>query len=261
MTDYTANTWTKTNAPSSDVDITKQKLDRLETQVSTISGGAYSYSEAGGDSSRGLYVQLAALSGTGAYRQGALAVSLSRASGQQDSVWDGNPDTAVNISARNSASNATSEGAVRGLQVQGRNSGANINWVLGINVNARNDSGKQAVQVHGQDIRIENYGNVATEIVGLDINLSDENSNSDPHTKHGLRIRNTDASGMGAVDAAILISHTSTNGFTSFASFATATGDGCVASVAEPSGNTTHAIIFDVGGTPIYVPGYAAASF
>lgn len=217
--------------------------------------------EAGGDSARSLYVTNACQSGTGAYRQGALAVSLTRAADQADSVWDGNPDTAVNISARVTAANAASEGAVRGLQVASRNSGTDINWVLGVNVSARNDSGKQAVQVHGMDIRIENYGNVGTEIVGLDINLSDENSNTDPHTKHGLRIRNTDQSGMGAVDAAIHVSHTSTNGFDAFAQFAEATGDGVVASAAEPAGNTTHALIIKIGEDLGYIPVYAASSF
>ena len=221
----------------------------------------FSFAEAGGDSARGLYVKNAAIAGTKAYRQGVLAVELTRAAGQEDTVWDGNPDTAVNISASVTGANAVNEGAVRGLQVSARNKGTNINWVLGVNIGARNDSGKQAAQVHGLDVRIENYGNVATEIVGIDINLSDENSNVDPHTKHGLRIRNTDQSGMGAVDGAIHISHTSTNGFDALIHAATATGDGFVASVATPAGDTTHAMIVNIAGTLYYIPVYAAVTF
>lgn len=221
----------------------------------------YSFAEAGGDSARGLTVVNACQAGTKAYRQGVLSVTLSRDAGQQDTVWDGNPDTAVNISASVTGANAVNEGAVRGLQCQARNKGTNINWVLAANLNARNDSGKQAASLHGLDIRIENYGNVADAIVGLDINLSDENSNVDPHTKHGLLIRNTDQSGMGAVDAAIKVSHTSTNGFAAFLQAASATGDGVVASVATPADNTTHALIIKIGEDLGYIPVYAAVTF
>src|SRR3990172_4779712 len=69
-------------------------------------------SEAGSDSQRGVYIDVDPIAGTKAYRQGALAVDLTRASGQQDTTWDGNPDTAVNISAKNSAANTASEGAI-----------------------------------------------------------------------------------------------------------------------------------------------------
>ena len=219
----------------------------------------FSESGPGGDSTRAFTINHLCTPGTKAYRQGVLSVALTRT--DKDTTWDGNPDTAVNVSARVTAANTVNEGAVRGLQVQARNSGTNINWVLGQNLNAHNDSGKQAASLHGLDIRIENYGNVADAIVGLDINLSDENSNVDPHTKHGLLIRNTDASGMGAVDAAIKVSHTSTNGFDAFAEFASATGDGVVASTATPAGAATHALIVKVGSDLGYIPVYAASSF
>ena len=231
----------------------------IEVNNPIIADPITTVTEAGGDAAIGREIAVAGLAGTQAYRQGALNVQFGRAAAQADTVWDGNPDTGVLIQARTYATgNAASVGAIRGLNVIGRNSGTNVNWVLGVNVSARNDSGMQAVQVHGQDIRIENYGNVATEIVGLEITLSDENSNVDPHTKHGLRIRNTDASGMGAVDAAIQVSHTSTHGFTAFAAFAAATGDGVVANVAIPDGNTSHALIISIAGTPYYIPVFAA---
>lgn len=217
---------------------------------------------AGGDSARTMLIDSQPEAGTKAFRQGALGITLTRAAAQADTTWDGNPDTALNISARtNATGNAASEGAIRGLQVAARNSGTNINWVLGGNISARNDSGKQAVQLHCLDVRIENFGNVATEIVGIDVNLSDENSNVDPHDKYGIRVRNTDASGMGAVDAALHISHSSTNGFTAFAHLATNAGDGASASVATPAGNTTEALIVKIGSNLRYIPCYAAVGF
>jgi hypothetical protein len=255
---YTRTTWTNDNNAQTKISLDKEKMDTLETQLET---GQFGFEKAGGDSSRGVYITFDALAGTKAVRQGALSVALGRDDGQEDTTWDGNPDTAVNISARVYASNEASEGAVRGLQVAGRNSGSNINWILGANISSRNDSGKQAVSLHGMDIRVENYGNVGTDVVGLDVNLSDENSNVDPHTKHGILIRNTDQSGMGAADAAIKVSHTSTNGFTSLIEAAAASGDGFVASVATPAGNTTHAMIVTINGTEYYIPVYADVTF
>jgi len=216
----------------------------------------------GGGSSRAFYVNITPIAGTAAYRQGALAVSLTRAAGDADTTWDGNPDTAVNISATTSATgNASAEGSIRGLQCAARNRGTNINWVLGANISARNDSGKQASRLAGIELRIENYGNVADEIVGINVNLSDENSNVDPHTKYGIRVRNTDASGMGAVDAALHVSHSSTNGFAAFAHLATNAGDGAVASTTTPTGAATEALIVKIGSNLRYIPCYAAVGF
>jgi hypothetical protein len=59
---------------------------------------------------------------------------------------------------------------------------------------------------------LENYGTVETEAVGLDGNMSIENDTGSP-TKQAIRVRNTDASGMTAVDSVLQVSHTSTNGF------------------------------------------------
>ncbi len=143
-------------------------------------------------------------------------------------TWDGNGDEAQKIIARNYANNldgSTLIGGARALNLQARNSGTNLSWVRTLELNARNDSGKNVTELLGAHIRIENYGNVATDAVGMDIEFSDESSNVDPHTKTCLLIRNTDASGMGAVDDVIQISHTSTNGFTNFLHFGAATGD------------------------------------
>ena len=109
-------------------------------------------------------------------------------------------------------------------------------------------------------IRVENYGQVDTDIVGLDINLSDE-ADTGGHTKHGLLIRNTDQSAQAAADAAIKVSHTSTNGFDAFAELATNSGDGAVASTTTPTGAATEALIVKIGANLRYIPCYAAVGF
>jgi len=222
----------------------------------------YQFADAGGDSPKGLIVEQEVLSGTKAFRQGAFNLQINRAAGEADSAWDGNPDCALKLGATNRATgNAAGDGAVRGIDVTARNRGTNINWVNGASLNARNDSGKQASSLTGVSIRAENYGNVADSIVGLDVNLSDENANVDPHTTTGILVRNTDQSGMPAADSALKVSHTSTNGFDAMLEADAAAGDGVVASVATPGGNTTHALMVKIAGTVYYVPVYAAVSF
>ena len=222
----------------------------------------YQFADAGGDSPKGFSILQEVKSGTGAFRQGALNLQLNRAAAEADSVWDGNPDCALKLIATNRATgNVASEGAIRGIDAQARNRGTNINWVNAANLNARNDSGMQAVSLWGLMIRVENYGNVGTDVVGIDVNLSDENANVDPHTTHGILIRNTDQSGMPAADAAIKVSHTSTNGFDAFAELATNAGDGAVASIATPAGDTTEALIVKIGANLRYIPCYEAVSF
>ena len=222
----------------------------------------YRFADAGGDRPSGLRILQEVLAGTGAFRQGAFNLQLNRAAAQADTTWDGNPDCGLKLIATNQATgNVASEGAIRGADIQARNRGTNINWVNAMNLNARNDSGKQAVSLWGLMIRVENYGNVGTDIVGIDVNLSDENANVDPHTTHGILIRNTDQSGMPAADAAIKVSHTSTNGFDAFAELATNSGDGAVASTTTPTGAATEALIVKIGANLRYIPCYAAVGF
>ncbi len=213
----------------------------------------------GGDSGRGLYIDLEVLAGAG-MRQGALAVISERASGS-DFVWEGNPDTALKIGVTNEADNADNEGAVRGIDSTATNDGAQLSWVHGAQLNARNRSGARAYQLQGIATRVENYGTLVTSVLGADINLSDESNAGSAHTVHGLRIRNTDQSAQPAADAALLISHTSTNGFAALIEAAAAAGDGFVASAATPTGNAAFAMIVEVNGTLYYLPAYAAVGF
>jgi hypothetical protein len=180
----------------------------------------------GGDTPMGMLIGVEALSGAGGFRQGALQISVNRASGQ-DVTWDGNPDCGIKMMVYNRAANAANEGAVRGIDIAARNRGTNCSWCNAISAGVRNDSGKTAYQLIGMQTRLENYGTLETEAIGIDVNLSIENDTGAP-TKTGIQVRNTDLSGMGAVNEVIKISHTSTNGFTNLFNFAGAAGD-CIA--------------------------------
>lgn len=178
----------------------------------------------GGDSAKGLSIDVDVEACAGGFRQGGLNVDVTRASGQDfTAAWDGNPDCGIKVIAKNSAVNAADRGAVRGIDVQARNSGTNLAWAYAANFNARNDSGKTIDGLIGVQIRIEDYGDIDTEAIGLDVNMSIENDGGSP-AKSAVRIRNTDASGMTAVRDIFLISHTSTNGFTYLFNFADASG-------------------------------------
>ncbi len=221
----------------------------------------YRFADAGGDSPKGLIVEQEVLSGTQAFRQGAFSLTINRAAGEADSTWDGNPDAGMKLNATNRATgNSAGEGAIRGLDISCRNRGTHINWINPANLGARNDSGSTASSMTGLMIRAENYGTVNDTIVGLDVNMSVENDTGSP-TKYGILVRNTDLSAQTACDSALKVSHTSTNGFDAFLEAAAATGDGVVASVNTPGGNTTHALMIKIAGTVFFIPVYAAVSF
>ncbi len=218
------------------------------------------YSHAGGDSPKGIAVIAAALAGTKGLRQGAVNIALTRAAAQAlVATWDGNPDTSMKVITRNYANNldgATRIGGARALDIQARNSGTNLSWVKTMELNARNDSGKNVSELLGLHIRAENYGNVYTSTIGLDIELSDENTTqAQPRT--GIQIRSTDGSGMSAVEQVFKISHSSTNGFTNLFKFNAATGDTYTAKVTAGGGdlgNTNGYIKVDINGTPGRIP-------
>ncbi len=221
----------------------------------------YRFADAGGDSPKGLIVEQAVKSGTQAFRQGAFSLEIERAAGEADATWDGNPDTGFKLRATSRATgNSAGEGGVRGLDVLARNRGVHISYCHGGNISVRNDSGGTAVSMAAVTLTAENYGTINGSVVGLDIVLLDEND-SGSQTKRGVLVRNTDQSAQEACDSALAVSHTSTNGFDAMLESATAVGDGVVASVATPGGNTTHALMIKIAGTVFYVPVYAASSF
>ncbi len=182
----------------------------------TIISSPFTISLAGSGSAYGMQFNINVLTGTDGLRQGGVDLNLERASDQPFiATWDGNPDCGLSIVANNRASNldgATLIGAVRALNLQARNRGTNVAWVKTVELNARNDSGKNTNSLHGMHIRIENYGTVNDDLVGLDIELSCENDTGSP-TKDAILVRNTDLSGMSVVGSVIKLSNTSTNGF------------------------------------------------
>lgn len=216
----------------------------------------------GGDAEKMLDLLLYPKTGTKGFRQGAGNIQVLRLAAQPFiATWDGNPDCGLKILARNYGNNldgVTRIGGERALDIQARNSGTNLSWVKTMELNARNDSGKNVTELHGLHVRAENYGNVFTDVRGVDIEISDENT-TQSQERMGLVIRSTDLSGMSAVNEVIKILHTSTNGFDALFNFAGATGDTAVANTHAIDG---HALAFiakckhnSVDG---YIPFFAA---
>ena len=202
------------------------------------------------------------------FRNGALNIQVIRESAQAfAATWDGNPDEGLKIIARNYGNGldgATRIGAARALNLQARNSGTNISWVKTVEVNARNDSGKNVNELHGVHIRAENYGNIYTDVRGLDIEMSDENL-TQSQERMGLIIRNTDMSHQAVVNEVFKVIHTAWNGsngnegFDKLFHFGADTGDTVVANTHAIDG---HALAFiakcKMNATDGYLPFFAA---
>jgi hypothetical protein len=216
----------------------------------------------GGDSNKILDIVLSPKTGAYGFRQGALNIALTREASQPIiATWDGNDDCAIKVVARNYGNNldgVTRIGGVRALNIQARNSGTNQSWVKTAEINARNDSGKNVSELHAVHIRVENYGNVYTDVKGLDVELSDENT-TQSQERTVVVLRTTDLSGMSAVNQVFKILHTSTNGFNFLFNFAGATGDTAVANTHSIDG---HALAFIAkskhNGVDGYIPFFAA---
>ena len=218
-------------------------------------------SVAGGNTGSGSQFATVALPGL-PVRQGAINVAMTRPL-YNDVLWDGNPDTGIKVNARNYAANATNQGSIRGIDIVARNSGTNSSQVDAAAFGARNDSGKVTYSLHGVDVRLENYGTVETECVGVDVNMSIENDTDVPLT-FAYRARNTDASGQPAVQAVMSVSHTSTNGFGALASFVGTTA-GAATTIVSTSG--TDATTFGgririvlPNGTPAWINVYTTSN-
>lgn len=220
----------------------------------------YRFADSGDDNPKGLIVEHEALSGVKAVRQGVIYVEIERAAGEEDSVWDGNPDCAIKVRATTEAANAQGEGAIRGLDILARNEGTEINWVNGASLSVQNDSGSRASSLTGISIIAANYGTLANSIVGLDIDLVDEDD-SGPHTTTGIEVRNSDTLSQAAVDSALKLSHTSTNGFDAMLEADAVAGDGVVASAATPSSAATYALQIKIDSTVFFIPVYDTVSF
>jgi hypothetical protein len=214
-------------------------------------------SNTGGSVYRGVDVEVLALAGTQGLRAGGLYVGMTRVAGQDFATgWDGNSDIALKVLGQNYAANAASRGSIRGIEVQARNRGTNICDVNAASLNARCDSGKTAVDLYGVLVRIESYGTISTEAIGLDVNMSIEGACT---LATAVRIRNTDGSGMAAVRDVFRVDHTSTNGFTNLFYFGATSGDTVVVGTAlTGSGGASVLndayIVVSIAGTPYYIP-------
>lgn len=220
-----------------------------------------SLSSAGGDSAKLLSLEATVLAGTTGWRQGALNITMSRASDQALTAWDGNPDCGLKIQVNNRASNVGGAGGTRAIDVQARNRLVNT-WVNTCEINGRNDSGATTTQLIPVHIRAENYGTVSTEIIGLDIELSSENDTGSPD-KCGIRIRNTDLSGMTVVKSAIRMSNTSTNGFGALLDLTGLTAaNGTIISTSGTVPTTFAGRIrfLDASGNPMWIPYYSSSN-
>ena len=216
----------------------------------------YIFGTPSGENSRTLHIDCEP---TGAeMRRGALAIDIWRS---ESFSWAGSPDAGIKISVDSDAANA-SGGAIRSIDSTARNRGADITWVHGIHAGVRNDSGSTCPELIGLSTRVENYGTMATQMVGLDVNFSCE-SDTGGGSKTGILVRNTDASAQTAVDEVLKISHTSTNGFTYLVNFAGATGESVSTGTLTQSGAGN--VLCDAriacvwNGTPYYIALYDTA--
>lgn len=136
-------------------------------------------------------------------RQGAVRIKFTRDANHALTAWDGNPDTALKITALNSADNSTN-GDIRSLDVQARTN-ADCAQVYAEEHNARCSSGATVANLKVAHFRAEIYGTVSTSIYGLDVEISNEGAAAT--TSAGIWIRNTDASTANAIGSAIRVSN------------------------------------------------------
>jgi len=134
---------------------------------------------------------------------------------------------------------------IRGINsVVNNRSGGELGILEGGQIGAQNKSGGVALTIRGLSVIPENYGTNADEFGGLDVVLKNE-SNAATLT-YGARIRNIDASAQSAIQSALLINSTATNGFDNimtiggkadtFADFDDATGEVCTESGSAATG-------------------------
>jgi len=217
----------------------------------------YFFGTPDGENSRKLHIDLEP---TGAeMRRGGLTIDIWRSS---SFTWAGSPDVAIKTSVDSDATNA-SGGAIRSIDTTARNRGAALTWCHGIHAGVRNDSGGACPELIGLSTRVENYGTMATKMIGVDVNLSCE-SDTGAGTKTGILVRNTDQSAQTAVDEVMKISHTSTNGFDYLLNFAGTSGDGIASGTV--TGSSSLALEADAriaivwNGTNYWIPCYNTAA-
>ncbi len=212
-------------------DVLNSLLTDVGNQVVTISS-----SLAGGGTARALHVDCDPLAGTDGFRAGAVGITMDRAIGQDFAGGcDGNPDTGLRIRQANRAVNAVGRGGAQGFDVEGRN---RANGILasarGGYVAGRNDATGEVDSLWGLFIRCENNGQINTEAIGLDVDMSIDDDTGNPTTT-AIRIRSNGIVAPAVLDQVFLISHAQANGWDNLFYFDAVTGDTVSAGDIEPA--------------------------
>ena len=185
------------------------------------------------------------------------AARLSAATGDSN-------DAMLRINFNNYAAN-DSNFIMRGINLSINNkSGGTMGQLEGINCGACNKSGGTTPSLLGMTVTPENYGTISTTFGGIDVVLKNEGVQAT--TSFGIRIRNIEASGVGAIGAAVSVSNTSTYGFsyildcTSVTALTAAFRFPQIASIVSATGQTSGTqagcIKVVMGSTPLFIPTY-----
>jgi hypothetical protein len=134
-----------------------------------------------GDSAKPLAINAVPTSLTTGARQGAEYISIVRAVGSALTAWDGNPDAALKIQARNNAVNGTN-GGTRGMDVNARNTGSEA-YIQGSYITVTNSSGTVA-DVNGGTFITDN-GGVSTNVIPL---IVQDTSQGSMTNSYGIQI-------------------------------------------------------------------------
>ncbi len=215
---------------TTDMDVIFFAGDTLNSLLIDVGGQVVTISSsvAGSGSARALLVDCDPLAGTDGFRAGAIGITMDRAIGQDFAGgWDGNPDTAFRVRQANRAVNAVSRGAAQGIDIEGRNRDNGIvAWARGGFISGRNDNLGEVDNLWGLFIRCENNGQINTEAIGLDVDMSIDDDTGNPTTT-AIRIRSNGIVAPAILDQVFLISHAQANGWDNLFYFNAVTGD-CV---------------------------------
>jgi len=197
-------------------------------------------------------------------RQGAINIDLDREATSALATWDGNPDCALKITAKNRAVSGAN-GGTRGMDVNARcrDSGTE-SWLNGLLLTVENDGGGIASTTCGE-FNVKNTAAVSGDSIG--IRIHDQSTVNTTGNHYGLKLTaqyNLTREFALFVDSDL---GTWTNGLSFNGNVTNAfdfeNSDGTNACTAGTFTNTVVAsdpdayITIDVAGTPYYVPAYS----
>ncbi len=251
---------------TSDLDVIFFLGDALNTLLMDVGNQVVTLSSsvAGSGTARALHVDCDPLAGTDGFRAGAIGITMDRAVGQDFAGgWDGNPDTALRIRQANRAANAVSRGAAQGLDIEGRNrDNGVVAWARGAYIAGRNDNLGQVDSLWGLFVRCENNGQINTEAIGLDVDMSIDDDTGNPTTT-AIRIRSNGIVAPAVLDQVFMVSHAQANGWNNLFYFNAVTGDtvsaGTLTGSAALDIEADFRIKCSIDGTDYWIPLYNTA--